>query len=278
MKKANDFYIDTGTMDELFAGQAKLETNVQLYNMIQSGGDPFKIQNLKALMGGENPTEKLTKLNNYIDLALSTYEGHIATDRSIIASNRVIVDKKRAEVIEMRNMQGKYDQQITQKKAEVQMLTIKLVEEQNVQQLKQSEYVNSLQQNKEFIESMTLSQRSFVLQKALLTSTDAIIELMTDVELNPDFRNGDGVSLVQTANEVGNQTIIEKLALIASPESSYPIEFTHNMQNMPNIGQFQPEHQQNIADIINEQIANLQTHEEHKVEDINTTGNASHLD
>ena len=44
---------------------AKLETNVQLYNMIQSGGDPFKIQNLKALMGGENPTEKLTKLNNY---------------------------------------------------------------------------------------------------------------------------------------------------------------------------------------------------------------------
>ena len=47
MKKANDFYIDTGTMDELFAGQAKLETNVQLYNMIQSGGDPFKIQNLK---------------------------------------------------------------------------------------------------------------------------------------------------------------------------------------------------------------------------------------
>ena len=101
---------------------------------------------------------------------------------------------------------------------------------------------------------------------------------MTDVELNPDFRNGDGVSLVQTANEVGNQTIIEKLALIASPESSYPIEFTHNMQNMPNIGQFQPEHQQNIADIINEQIANLQINEEHKVDELPPTGEDSNFD
>lgn len=277
MKNANEFYIDIGTMNELFAAQATLEGRVQVYNTVQASGNSLNIQNLNALMGGENPTTKLATLNSYIDRALSIYEGHIATDQAIVASNRVIVGQNRSEVIQMRAMQEQANQRLAQKQAEAQMLELKLTEEQNIHQLKQSEYINALQQNKEFIESMTLSQRSFVLQKALITSNDAIIELMINVELDPDFRNGDGVSLVQTANEVGNQTIIEKLAPIAAPESSYSPEMTyvvHNMQDAPKISQFQSESQEvkSMLETINEHMANLNTDEESKVDNVEPIG------
>ena len=45
---------------------------------------------------------------------------------------------------------------------------------------------------------------------------------MVDIELDVDFRNGEGVSLMQTAIEVGHEVIINKLKPLVSEESYHP--------------------------------------------------------
>ena len=49
-----------------------------------------------------------------------------------------------------------------------------------------------------------------------------IIQLFKNAELDADFRNGDGISLVQTAISVENHEIINKLKPLTSEESYHP--------------------------------------------------------
>jgi CxxC motif-containing protein len=85
----------------------------------------------------------------------------------------------------------------------------------------QDNYVNE-------IKLMTPTECSSLLQKALFIQAECIIKLMENIELDADFRNDDGVSLVQTANRPCSKAlygfIMDKLKPLASEESYHPIK------------------------------------------------------
>ena len=206
---------------KLFAAQEKSQEDVNLYNMFASKGDPIDLQNVVALMGGD-PRPRLTELNNTIDKILKQEEANVVLIQSEIAENKVIMNNNKVPLEGMRSQVLKMEYDFKAKQAESQMLQMKINESKQMHILKIEECNNTLKANSDMIESMTLKQRSFVLQKALIIKQNKIIDLIFDKEVDPNFRNGDGVSLMQTANEVKHQLVIDKLLPYADPSSHLP--------------------------------------------------------
>jgi hypothetical protein len=222
---------DKDTFNELFAAQAKLQDNVNVYNVVESIGDPIHLKNTLLLMGGD-PRPKLQEMNNYINQCLTSFENRVESQRSENAQKQVEINNLRKQANEIRESHSYQQQYINNKKIEDDTLNVKMKASTELLQDKKLQLQKAQEDNVDYIQSMSLKQRSFVLQKALTTKSDDIIKLMEKVELDADFRNGDGVSLMQTAIEVGHERIIDKLKPLTSEESYHPPKEVMDIANI----------------------------------------------
>ena len=212
---------DIDTFDQLFQAQAKLEQNVDLYNTTASLGNPHHLQNVVNLMGGD-PRPKLQELNNYIDTCLKSFETRVEKQRSEIAKQRVTLNSLKRETEETIAHNKKVISSVNNAKAQSDLLGVKIQESNKILAQKKLEFKKSIEANEDMVMSMSPKERSFVLQKALVIKATDIIKLMENAELDANFRNGDGISLMQTAIEVGHEGIIDKLKPLVSEESYHP--------------------------------------------------------
>ncbi len=206
---------------QLFTAQEKLEQQVQIYNTVSSTGDHTNVHNAMAIMGGD-PRPQLAELNSHIDQVLGQLETNLATKQAQLAENRTIVNKNREEVVKMRASNQANAEDLKKKQAASTMLQKQIEEKEDQHKSVLLQQKQAMQDNVDMVDSMAIPQRSFVLQKALINNVEEIISLMMSQEVDPHFRNGDGVSLMQTATEVNNQAIIDKLSPSALPKSYMP--------------------------------------------------------
>lgn len=213
---------DIDTFNQLFQTQAKLEGNVNLYNTTASLGNPNHLHNVMVLIGGVDPRPKLQQMNSYIDTCLKSFEARVAKQRSENAQKQVEISslKQKADNMRANNLHKKKN--IDTYKAESSTLDMKIKASTTLLKDKELQVQKAKEDNLDYIESMSVKERSFVIQKALMNESDEVIQIMSNFNLDPNFRNGDGVSLMQTAIEVGHEEIVEKLEPLASEEAYHP--------------------------------------------------------
>ena len=257
---------DKDTFNELFAVQAKLQDNVNVYNVVESIGDPIHLKNTLLLMGGD-PRPKLQEMNNYINQCLTSFENRVESQRSENAQKQVEINKLRKQANEIRESHSYQQQYINNKKVEDDTLNVKMKASTELLQDKKLQLQKAQEDNVDYIQSMSLKQRSFVLQKALTTKSVDIIKLMENFELDADFRNGDGVSLMQTAIEVGHEGIVGKLKPLASEESYHPPKkVIESMFAIPKV-ETDPISVQKDKDIVDELVGKIDNVNLDKIED-----------
>lgn len=266
---------DRDTFNELFAVQAKLQDHVNVYNVVASNGDPIHLNNTLLLMGGD-PRPKLQEMNNYIDTCLKSFENRAEEQRSANAKNQVEINNLRKQADSMRASNLQKQKYIDDKKVEADTLNLKIIESEKIFENSRIELQKANEDNIDYIQSMSLKERSFVLQNALKMKADDVIKLMENVELDADFRNGDGVSLMQTAIEIGYEGIINKLKPLASEESYHPPKkVIENIVAIPKI-ETDPINIQKDKDIVDELVGQMNNANLHQVEevkdDIKSTG------
>ena len=206
---------------KLFTAQEKSQQDVNLYNTLAAQGNALNLQNFLLIMGGD-PRPKLSELDALINKILKQEEANVVSIQSQISGNKAIVNNKKAQLEKMRSTVLENEHNFKAKEVESQMLQMKIDKSKQIHILKIKECDSTLKVNTDMIESMNLKQRSFVLQKALIIKDDSIIDLILDKEVDPNFRNGEGVSLMQTANEVKHQLVIDKLLPYADPLAHLP--------------------------------------------------------
>ena len=257
---------DIDTFNQLFQAQAKLEQNVNVYNSTASLGNPLHLQNVVNLMGGD-PRPKLQEMNNYIDTCLKSFETRVEKQRSENAQKQVEINNLRKQADSMRASNLHKQKYIDNKKVEDGTLDVKIKASTELLQDKKLQLQKAEEDNIDYIQSMSLKQRSFVLQKALTTKSDDIIKLMENFELDADFRNGDGVSLMQTAIEVGHEGIVGKLKPLASEESYHPPKkVIESMFAIPKV-ETDPISVQKDKDIVDELVGKIDNVNLDKIED-----------
>lgn len=200
----------------------------QLGGMQQSyeNGAKAKVQSLVE--------EGISKVGVEVDKEVQAYEKTVTQRESVIANKRMEVNnlKNNINATKQKNIQTETSNLNYQKQLDVSKSKIN----EKSQQL--SEISNQFKQkqldNQNYVESLTPKERSFVLQKALDVKNYEIIQLFKNAELDADFRNGDGISLVQTAISVEHHEIINKLKPLASEESYHPPKkIIENIDHLP---------------------------------------------
>lgn len=166
--------------------------------------------------------EGFDKLGVEVEKEVQAYEKTVTQRESVIANKRMEINqlKNNVNTTKQKNIQTEtsnlnYQKQLEVSKSKISEKSQQLAEISNQHKQKQLD-------NQNYVESLTPKERSFVLQKALDVKNHEIIQLFKNAELDADFRNGDGISLVQTALEVGHHEIINKLKPLASEESYHP--------------------------------------------------------
>lgn len=174
------------------------------------------------------------KLGIEVEKEVQAYEKAVTQRESVIANKRMEVNnlKNNINATKQKNIQTEtsnlnYQKQLDVSKSKINEKSQQLSEISNQYKQKQLD-------NQNYVESLTPKERSFVLQKALDAKNHEIIQLFKNAELDADFRNGDGISLVQTAISVENHEIINKLKPLTSEESYHPPKkIIENIDNLP---------------------------------------------
>ena len=176
--------------------------------------------------------QAFAQANAEIEQEVQSYENTVTQRESVLANKRIEINSLRTNIntVNQQCIQIETNNKQQQKQLDVSIAKIS----EKSQQLTEisDQYKQKQLDNKHYIESLTPKERSFVLQKALNNKNEDIIQLIKNTELDADFRNGDGISLMQTAIEVGHEEIIDKLKPLASEESYHPPEEVMGIANI----------------------------------------------
>ena len=176
--------------------------------------------------------QAFAQANAEIEQEVQSYENTVTQRESVLANKRIEINSLRTNIntVNQQCIQIETNNQQQQKQLDV---SISKISEKSQQLTEISDQYKQKQlDNKHYVESLTPKDRSFVLQKALNNKSEDIIQLIKNTELDADFRNGDGISLMQTAIEVGHEEIIDKLKSLASEESYHPPEEVMGIANI----------------------------------------------
>lgn len=201
-----------------------------------------------------------------IDKELNYLEGILSSKQSENGKEKIEINKLRKEAETLRDNHYQQEKILQQHISNSNTLDLKIKESQVLLNEHKLKFDKSKNDIIEMINVMTLKERSFVLQKALNNKNEDIIQLIKNTDIDADFRNGDGVSLMQTAIEVGHKGIIDKLKPLASEESYHPPKIETDSINI-----------QKDKDVVDELVGqmnniNHEIQQEHQEVDVQPTG------
>lgn len=207
--------------NQKFKEQEKLESYVSIRDFTILNCDSHAARNIEILMNG-NPKPKLDAVNSQLDEALTFFENGIAKQRSNNAKEIIEINGLRVESDKISSGILQKQKFFDSKKTELESIDFKLKESNKIFEANQLQLEKTKKEKLSMVESMTPKQRSFILQKAIKMQDEGIIKLIINFDLDADFRNGSGESLMQTASQFENKVVMDKLKPLASKESYHP--------------------------------------------------------
>ena len=194
---------DYQKISQLLTQRDTFQKDVNIFNMVSSNSLA------QALFAHARPN--LENANAQLSSIFQRLENNLNTLKSQVASNVSIVNDQKSKVTGVTNQINSIKSELSNLEVQNQSLQTKISEVRRSNQLKQKEYYAMVQAKLDLINSMTPKQHSFILQKALEAKNDEIISLFINTELDPNFKNAEGISLIQTAQDMHNQQVIDVL-------------------------------------------------------------------
>jgi|GEM_PF-5888779 len=170
-------------------------------------------ENMGRIFGGtrEQHIEWLNQANSIVNEQLKYLQDYANQAEETVAQNLIISQRNRAKTDSYKIENLLLQQRIKDQEFGLREIEAK-VNETKCQQVLLEHELESLNVTKlSFLYNITPSQKSFLLQTAIITGKEDIIDLIISSDYNPNFQRGDKEGLVHTAIRLDKKHLVQKI-------------------------------------------------------------------